>query len=51
MRRKGNAKDLGIAIVALADPKAGAVLKVIDEAQKFLAPTRTKKRRKRKRSY
>ncbi len=47
MPSKRNAKNLGIAIVALADPKAGALLKVIDEAQKFVAKPRRKRRKRR----
>jgi hypothetical protein len=47
MIRKRNAKNLGMAIVALADPKAGAILKVIDEAQKFIATPRRRKRKRR----
>jgi hypothetical protein len=36
-----------MAIIALADPKAGAILKVIDEASKFVASPRRRKRRRR----
>jgi hypothetical protein len=46
--RRSNAKNLTIALVTLADPKAGAMLKVIDEAHKFLKPPRRRKRRKRR---
>ncbi len=40
MPSRRNAKNLGMAIITLADPKAGALLKVIDEAQKFVAKPR-----------
>ena len=45
MRRK-SAKNLGMAIVAFADPAAGAALKVIDEAQKFFRPPKRRKHKK-----
>ena len=44
--RKRNAKNLGIALVTLADPTTGAMLKVIDETQKFLRPPRRRRRKR-----
>ena len=46
MPSKRNPKNLGMATVALADPKVGALLKVIDEAQKFIAKPRRRKRKR-----
>jgi hypothetical protein len=45
MPRK-SAKNLGMAIISLAHPPTGALLKVLDEAQKFVAQPRRKRKRR-----